>query len=237
MEANKATLSQLRGQFHLSGIWTSNVKNLVNVDQFVDLSISIGVTLAFRWLLHTAMGKIMASRRPIIFDTVQQLKDLGDMMGASASEQDKQFQSLAMDLGVPFGCSDPLLVQALSKYVSRGEPDHALWSFLPEMFGLSYLGAAWKGATYDVHGEGFSNNVHTTVFTESALIDVFTRLAKPSAPAAESNADVSAMMARFLECSSLTLLYCQGESAGKNHAVPSCCVIVLEQFVQQNAHR
>eukprot|EP00456_Euglypha_rotunda_P035399 TRINITY_DN27252_c0_g1_i2.p1 TRINITY_DN27252_c0_g1~~TRINITY_DN27252_c0_g1_i2.p1 ORF type:complete len:339 (-),score=44.67 TRINITY_DN27252_c0_g1_i2:11-1027(-) len=179
----KPVLEAARGHFTESEHWMAARKKIADtdLDSLILRTTIIGCVLEFRKILHQALRHVIESSVGFIYQTVKLAFDHTHDVIKCTGPEFAALDFLANDCGIEIGESDHAMKLTLREY--KNQPtDAALWSLLPEIYGMMMAAPSWKTtkSKYVIVAEGHMNNSHTMVTAIHSLIATFHGIAGPS---------------------------------------------------------
>jgi len=227
---NQPMLTMLSGRFTEHTLWQESINKLQHVEVLLTHTTVVGCVLHFRKLLRKALASVVNEKMPFLYQNVKlAFKHLHDVSEVSLAFAPLDY--LSQDVGLDVGEADHSLRLALAKFKTQLS-DLVLWNLLPELYGVSYVGARWKSAVYQISEQGYTNNAHCMAECIRALIFTFQRIALKSDNSAkiDFNVRIQHDFENFVRCSAYSLLHMATRHVGEPYPVATIMGF-LEQFI------
>jgi NCK-associated protein 1 len=198
---------------------------VLDVDQAISVSITIGKVLLFRQLLLEALATVVEDRTPLLYNAVDTAFNLYGRNLFKVPDF-TPMDAFALDCGVDVGIADPELKEI---FLPETQGDKKLWDLLPVLYASSFVVSTyWKDALYVPSIEGHDNNVHVLTKAISDLIIHFKSLISES----NSQNDIVATLLQFVEISSIFLARMARTKGDKTVKHLPSVVIFIDLFVK-----
>jgi len=167
LEADKATLPALAHRLSQTSVWYEAARKCRAYDDLLKTLLRFGVVFKFRSLLSKAYSEVVSEHFPCMKDVSQAFA--ARLNDSSQSPELRSFYSFNRDCGSLDIFSDASFLHML-RQVKGSKTDEGLWRMLPEELAFLFTCPEWRGATYVVDHEAFTNNANCMIEAIIAII-------------------------------------------------------------------
>ncbi|KAL2631653.1 hypothetical protein R1flu_016339 [Riccia fluitans] len=260
IRSNKEPLEALAAGMHIRSEREVVLKQLMELETLIKLSLQVGHILSFRALLAEATAQVLDENTPLLFSL---FKDFAKHAPTSLPETPEvlKLKLLATRIGAAEDQDLRFVHSALVDVKGAGD---SLWTLLPYFYVACMTSSMWNSSTFSIHTGGFSNNIHclarciSAVFAASELVrvernELLKRLIAqeqrsagrrsqdnipvPDVKGAEGlgaiDTNVKAMMKTFVQCSSAIMLEALSDS---NRSPLVAKLVFMDQLCEFSLH-
>ncbi|CAM6099238.1 unnamed protein product [Calypogeia fissa] len=165
LRPNKKALENIAANMHNQTERRSGLKQLVEIETMMKLSLQVGHILSFRSLLAEATSQVLSSNTPLLFSLFRDFTKHAPLSIPEVPDVLK-LKLLATRIGAAEDQDVAWVRSVLADVKGAGD---SVWSLLPYAYVACMTSNMWNSSTFSIHTGGFSNNVHCLARCINAL--------------------------------------------------------------------